>query len=102
MRKILQPLLLLDFFAFVAEDSWCGCYASVFNKGGERWHLILFTAVAEVSTVAVVQPAFYQRSAQAHLHGRAEWRDLVTWYQEVGQVKQVHEHLVTITRRKEI
>lgn len=36
MRKILQPLLLLDFFAFVAEDSWCGCYASVFNKGGER------------------------------------------------------------------
>lgn len=98
LLKIVYYKLVAGFFAFVGVDSWCGCYAGVFNQGGEQWHLIFLTAVAEVSTVTVVQTAIHQSSAQAHLHGRAEWWDSVTWYQEVRQVKQVHKYLVTIAR----
>ena len=75
--------LVAGLFASVGIDNSCGCYASVFNQGGERWYLILLTAVAEVSTVTLVQPAVHQSSTQAHLHGRAEWWDSVAWYQEV-------------------
>lgn len=77
---------------------WTACYDNVFHHGGDRWHLILFTAVTAQGTITVIEPAINKGGAQAHLHGWAEWWNPVTWYEEVGQVKEVHEHFVTITK----
>ena len=62
--------------------------------------MIIFTAIAAQCAVIVMQSTIHQRSTQAHLHGRTEWRDTVTWYKVVGQVKQVDEHLIPITIEK--
>ena len=63
----------------------------------DRWHLILFTAVTADGTITIIEAAINQRSAQVHLYRRAEWRDIVTWYEEVGQVEEIDKHLVAIT-----
>lgn len=92
--------LITRFPASIDFSGWTGRYSNVFHYRGDRWHLIVFTAVAAQGTIAVVETSIYQRSAQAHLHSWAKWRDQVTWYEEVGQVKQVNKHFVAVTKSK--
>ena len=62
-------------------------------------HVTLFFVEAAQVTVVFVKVAIHQqRRIQTLFNGRTQWRDSIKWYEEVGQVKQIHKHLVAITR----
>ena len=62
-------------------------------------HVTLFIYDAAQGTVVVVKVAIHQqRRIQTLFNGRTQLRDSIKWYEEVGQVKQIHKHLVAITR----
>lgn len=62
-------------------------------------HLTLFIVDAAQGTVVFVKVAIHQqRRIQTLFNGRTQLRDSIKWYEEVGQVKQIHKHLVAITR----
>ena len=62
-------------------------------------HVILFIVDAAQGTVVFVKVAIHQqRWIQTLFNGRTQWRDSIKWYEEVGQVKQIHKHLVAVTR----
>lgn len=62
-------------------------------------HVTLFMVDAAQGTVVFVKAAIHQqRRIQILFDGRTHSRDSIKWYEEVGQVKQIHKHLVAITR----
>ena len=62
-------------------------------------HVILFIVDAAQGTVVFVEVAIHQqRWIQTLFNGRTQFRDSIKWYEEVGKVKQIHKHLVAITR----
>ena len=62
-------------------------------------HLTLFIVDAAQGTVVFVKVAIHQqRRIQTLFNGRTQLRDSIKWYEEVGQVKKIHKHLVAITR----
>ena len=62
-------------------------------------HVTLFIVDAAQGTVVFVKVAIHQqRRIQTLFNGRTQLRDLIKWYEEVGQVKQIHKHLVAIIR----
>ena len=62
-------------------------------------HVTLFIVDAAQGTVVFVKVAIHQqRRIQTPFKGRTQFRDSIKWYEEVGQVKQIHKHLVAITR----
>lgn len=56
--------------------------------------MTLFIVVVAESNVIVVKEAIFRYSL---LNGRTQRRDSLKWYEEVGEVKQVHEHLIAFT-----
>ena len=62
-------------------------------------HVTFFIVDAVQGTVVFVKDAIHQqRRIQTRFNGRTQFRDSIKWYEEVGQVKQIHKHLVAITR----
>lgn len=56
--------------------------------------MTLFTVVAAGSFVIVVNEVIIRHTL---LNGRTQRRHSLKWYEEVGEVKQVHEHLIAFT-----